>query len=358
MRCIVTGLMSSSTVYSLNAAYSLGCTFLDWSLQWLSGADSIYNCHQRCTIPLVSDPLTGNNAHGHVKNHPCGTGETLDTIQHLQQSPMPFNGFYPRAHETDWYAHDLGLDVFNLDQQQWRLIHQHQAQELRHIISCSQDNGVITVYVNVAPRWHLYFLKPRKIPSWLSHHADWISVLSERSNISSDLNAWDWRERLALDLRPFERPFDEIYVDQQRPHIWLEAEDIWINGEHCIPAVLELMGQEIDSDRLKSWQEIWHRWHRVQIRHLRFAWQLPGIIDAVIKDHDRILPELDIIEEAVVQHCLIYAHDVNIRNWQLLKLPRSARDLHQLLEPNQHNITDDTYRDLLRRSIDSLRSSI
>ena len=61
----------------------MGCTFLDWSIHYLSGADKFYNL-EHGSIPLTASPLStgaANNAHQHQKNHPIGIKETLKAIE-------------------------------------------------------------------------------------------------------------------------------------------------------------------------------------------------------------------------------------------------------------------------------------
>lgn len=47
---------------------SLGATFMDWSLHWLSGKEKFWN-YKKNWIDLVDNPLTNVHAHLHLKNH-------------------------------------------------------------------------------------------------------------------------------------------------------------------------------------------------------------------------------------------------------------------------------------------------
>ena len=46
---------------------SVGCTFLDWSIHFLSGQNKFFNVDQRAWIDLAKNPLDTLNAHGHKK---------------------------------------------------------------------------------------------------------------------------------------------------------------------------------------------------------------------------------------------------------------------------------------------------
>ena len=45
--------------------------------------------------------------------------------------------------------------------------------------------------------------------------------------------------------------------------------------------------------------------------------------------------KLDIIQEAFIQHELIYKHNLNLKTWQLEKFT-NTQQLHNLLETNTH----------------------
>ena len=56
-------------------------------------------------------------------------------------------------------------------------------------------------------------------------------------------------------------------------------------------------------------------------------------------DYDYALPRLTLKQESIIQHCLIYWHNLNLKTWGLTHFPNNARLLHQLLEPNIHTVT-------------------
>ena len=70
-----------SNKFCLFSNDSVGCTFIDWSIYWLSGQVDFY-CRDHW-IQLVKNPLTQNNAHKHLKNHPSGFAETLEYIDNF-----------------------------------------------------------------------------------------------------------------------------------------------------------------------------------------------------------------------------------------------------------------------------------
>ena len=65
---------------------SIGCTFVDWSIHFLAGKDQYYSFELQQWIPLVSNPLTDCNAHGHDRNHPGGIENLKIISEILKQS--------------------------------------------------------------------------------------------------------------------------------------------------------------------------------------------------------------------------------------------------------------------------------
>ena len=64
------------------------------------------------------------------------------------------------------------------------------------------------------------------------------------------------------------------------------------------------------------------------------------IINYIIEGYELNLDKfnLDLVQEAAIQHELIYKHNLNLKTWQLTKFT-NTRQLHNLLEPNIHPLT-------------------
>ena len=59
------------------------------------------------------------------------------------------------------------------------------------------------------------------------------------------------------------------------------------------------------------------------------------IIESILKNNyiDLTKFNLDIVQEATIQHELLYKHNLNLKTWQLEKF-MDSKQLHSLLEPN------------------------
>jgi len=204
----------------------------------------------------------------------------------------------------------------------------------------------------------LYFLHTRVLASWMPAASEPdISEYRTWFGMAPDLPRWDLREQIALDIRPFESTLLRDYVALSADHRRLTAMDLWFNGASAVPGLMQELDIEVISARQRSWIPVYQQWQQRQLPYIAFAWQISDILYAVVNNLPKQLPNLTLLQEAAIQHCLIYLHDVNLRNWQLDQFPNDARALHQLLCENHHAV-DPHYRDLLRRSIDSLRSSM
>lgn len=71
---------------------------------------------------------------------------------------------------------------------------------------------------------------------------------------------------------------------------------------------------------------------------LKFYRSLSHIVECIVQGGYYELPALSLEQEAIIQHCLIYQHNLNIKTWQLEKFPSNTIRLHQLLEPNSHSL--------------------
>ena len=78
----------------ITSTSSLGATFVDWSIHYLSGKDKYFSTVDQQWVPLTFDPLIQSNAHKHKKNHPSGWQDTKISIETLKKQ-SEFVSFYP-----------------------------------------------------------------------------------------------------------------------------------------------------------------------------------------------------------------------------------------------------------------------
>lgn len=360
MRCSAIGQMTiSDRRLAIASDASVGGTFMDWSLHWLSGATQYYKADQG-RITLVSDPLQAANAHQHQKNHPEGS-QQLQRLLDISQSHRGLITCYIMNIEPDHAALEMEIDFHPEDMHTWKQICDYQQQDLQRCVDICQQRSVPMVALCLDSELAMYPLFRRVHGGWLERvnpdsDQAWQQAFFDAKDWDQD--TWDRREKMALDIRPLEHR--SIWPHQKHTHGVLEVscQRWWFDGEQQIRDIMSWADIAIDQSRVAHWRDIYQKWQHRQLEVMRFIWDLPHIIQSIVQGSSRPLPRLTLIQEAVIQHFLIYQHGLNLRNWQLTHFPSDCQDLHALLEPNTHPVPQlYTHSDVLRTSVDSLRSS-
>jgi hypothetical protein len=336
------------------SATSVGCTFVDWSINFLSGQTHMYHVLSNQWLPVVDDPLTTINAHAHKKNHPSGFAESANMIEILQKTTGSLFTFYPFAFHLDQVALTQNLDINNMTAQTWQAIKHAQAVDFNQLFEHMSDLSVKIVYIDLNQSCILYQKNTRSLHRlpFEGRPADSASEASaqvehlffhrdmtvwQQANLD---HVWDVRERQALCMRPFEPINSEIekHMNFSRPHLWVDCQSLWYNGESAMQDIMNFVELPIDQSRMQQWKIVYAKWQQLQLKLLEFGYRLPHMIDAIVNDWYYELGSLTRSQEAIIQHCLIYQHNLNIKSWNLDRFPANAQDLHKLLEPNIHNI--------------------
>jgi hypothetical protein len=153
-------------------------------------------------------------------------------------------------------------------------------------------------------------------------------------------NIWDHREFLALNMRPKIRPKIKPLIDQSIQHHYIDTFDFYNIFDLNIDCLFDYLNVKLDQTKKSHWQIVYQKWRKLHVNRMQFAWYFDNIIDSIINGHalDLTRFNLDIVQEACIQHSLIYHHNLNLKTWQLNKFINTTQ-LHQLLEPNQHPLS-------------------
>jgi len=338
----------------------MGCTFLDWSLLYLSGQQQFFNVKEFSFVAVSDNPLlldnSTPNAHGHKKNHPSGKNQTIDYAKQLKTKSDGINVFsmYPMPLYFDLCCQDLGFLPTELGQtDRFKSVtdyQKHDYLDMLRSISIDQDIPVIYVwhdYKSLGYHWTARALdhylvsneKPSSLQDLIDEHQKIFFQKSVLAWRDLGLNApWDQREQLALDIRPFEPHWSQDLIPTVGVDIAVNCLDLWTDTESIITDIMTRLRIDVSYNRSKTWRPIADAWRGIQQKNLEFFKNLTTILDSIINDRDCALPELSFYQEAIVQHCLIYQHNLNFKTWGLCKFPANAQDLHRLLEPNIHCI--------------------
>jgi len=334
-----------NTIVCLASTNSVGATFMDWSVHFLSGQTQFYNVDQGW-IPLTHNPLDENNAHNHLRNHPGGLAETQSVLNTLtQQSGLV--SLYPYTKDFDKSAAELGISSSDLTQQNCNRIAQYTIKDYATALNVCNQQGARIIYLTLPKEYVCYRLQLRtKLKKWFDNHSD-IEIKKHNDQLFlknsqlqwEDLSLteiWDQREHRALATRPLDLA-NEI-AGFEFPHLYLNCVDWWFNGETTICKVMKFLELSISTDRWQHWLATYHQWKSVHVDAAEFCHNLQHIVDSIVNNWYFEI-DLTFDQEVVIQHCLIYQHGLNLKTWQLTKFPNNTQDLHKLLEVNTHSLT-------------------
>lgn len=326
---------------------SVGCTFLDWSINYLSGKTTFLHRYFG-PLPLVELPLRNVNAHNHRKNHPCGIKETKDYVKFLQSSKEDLVTLYPFAPKVTDVASQQKINLENISADDWKFLNALVINEYNETLHWLSQQSVDIIFISLPETLSLYLLEPRALGRlFLTNKPGTADELKKNLELAffqnsasawknlNLTNRWDIRERMALSQRPFEYRQWPINFDFR--HQWIDAQEIWYNGLESIPAIIKQLNINIDQSRIPQWNSVFLQWQRIQLKHLQFQFEYKHIVDSIINNwHYPINLTFD--QEVVIQHCLIYQHNLNLKTWELEKFPSNTKDLYKLLEPNIHPV--------------------
>jgi hypothetical protein len=328
---------------------SIGCTFLDWSIQYLSGQTQMLN-KKLGWIDVSSDPLNSTNAHGHIKNHPDGLVKSQSCAKYLLEH-ADFATMYPHPLYVSTAAGKLGKDILNMNQSDWQQITEYCHTDYNQMLSSLSAQGAKIIFVRMNKNMPLYHLPSLRAVGKMKQNGHTPTSIEDIRNINDLLffkdsvetwnnldltDIWDIRERTALNIRPFESVDDSI--DSSIEHYCMDSSDWWLNGHEKILDIMSWANVVVQQNRFDHWLSVYHHWKSIQLKLLDFQFNYHHIIECILNNKECFI-DLTFDQEVVIQHCLIYHHNLNLKTWQLSKFPNNTQDLHKLLEPNIHPVT-------------------
>jgi|694.fasta_scaffold61359_8 hypothetical protein len=345
-----------NNIVCVTSPISVGCTFLDWSIHFLSGKNKFYSTRKLDWIPLSTNPVLKTNAHGHKKNHPSGHNRAWQCINQLTTiSNTELLSFYPCVLHADLAGKELNI-FDNLDTKKQRQIHQYQQDDYAKMINSVIDSGIKVVYVSTSKHNILYTTQTRSLERmyFLNKSAtssvenvDHIDQLFFADSIkhweqNGLTNVWDHRERLALCTRPFDTStlMEDLEINRTARYCHVDAQSLWYNGKNTIKKIMKFLNVTININVWDQWVDVYHNWQAMQLNILEFNINVDHIVNAIVNNWYYEIGNLTFEQEIVIQHCLIYQHGLNLKTWQLEKFPSNAQDLYKLLEPNIHPVLD------------------
>ena len=142
----------------------VGCTFIDWSIHFLSGQTTFFNANDNQWIELTCNPLDQVNAHNHKKNHPAGLDETNKTLDQFDQQETGVFTAYPQLLLFNQTAKKLNLtpDKNNSNPDINNQILEYQQQDYADLFKMCAQRDTKIIYVDSSPEIDLYYTNFRR----------------------------------------------------------------------------------------------------------------------------------------------------------------------------------------------------
>lgn len=318
---------------------SVGGTFLSWSLHFLAGHTDYFCVSKNAFLPVPNNPLQSTNAHNFNANHPDTLNDFETIICNLEQQDS-------KNFQIVYFHQLTDLNNSTNFEQQW-------LDTSAAIEKCSRVSHKI-IRLSIAPHDALYFssyhnrvlnLKwgdPSKTyQCYEEQHQGFIDTFFEDSaeywrqhNLTS---CWDHREFLALNLRPYNIKYISSLHKFNFDFFNLDCRDCWTTLDTTIHQIFNYLETPIDKHRLEHWKIIYTQWKQFHYQRIQYITYFNTIINNILNNQPMDLERfnLDLVQEAIIQHTLIYQHNLNLKTWQLEKFINTSQ-LHNLLEPNSH----------------------
>lgn len=326
----------NNKIIAVSTDPNVGGTFLSWSLHYLNGHKEYFSYKKNSWNNLTDQPLTNNNAHNFEKNwvgEVDGLNPMLATLS--TTDTKDFHVMYFHTFRNSLLPND---DVTDLTKKK---------------INEAMDACSNRIVLSTNKNHNLYFSKfeQRGLESTITdeeHWDDFIKLFFNKSASARDFldlkNVWGKREFLALNIKPDQVIKIPDEVDLTKSHLFLDTFDLYNTFDETVTELFDYLGLLIDQSRKEHWNGVYKQWQHLHFERIRFAWYFDQIIDHILNNYymDLTRFNLDLIQEACIQHHLIYNYNLNLKTWQLEKFS-NTQQLHNLLEPNTHQITDNNY---------------
>lgn len=318
-----------SRIIVIISTQSTGGTFLDWSLQFLSGQLNYYNFNKQILLPIPENPLTGLNAHAYEKNHSYGFLEFSRIFDMALKFPESLNTIYATPYFFD------KLDV-------------------EKIIDYTNMHGSECVAIDSATLSKEYYIKPRNLRAYDSGNkiefGDIVEYLKFQLNHHrkidcNNFDVWELRETVALNsvvlgvdsINTIPNPcFDNFCVYKASP-------DDLFNNSSSFFTLMKQLGLPVIAERMSIWKDVHLEWSKIQLKQLNYRRTMKEITNAIIcnLDYDLSTYKLDLYDESYILAELIHGHGKSLKLFGVEKFPNNTMLLHSLLEDSLHQDSSD-----------------
>jgi hypothetical protein len=293
---------------------AVGGTFVDWTIHYLLGHS------------VTDNPIRASTAHGHtpmqVKNH-LKFDKWLQEVDTTQISTIYMHNFssFDITESDESYCHETAKCVQKVQELTSKLI----------VVSLHDDQRLY--HCTTAPR-----VIGDRFASAEEQHNHYVNRFFSRNKHKFSNAIFDYREFLALNHQPLESYFSIMpNINTDKVFYQLDPWELYCNFD--VNKLFSWLGYSIKTNRLDHWKTIYCQWQQLHTQRVNFATDFRLILENILHGHDQDLTvyNLDVMQEAAIQHELIYGYNLNVKTWQLNKFENTYQ-LHQILEPNIHPV--------------------
>lgn len=323
------------SLISIVADPTVGGTFLAWSVHYLAGHTKTYHAASKSWVPVPNNPLTQLNAHNFKANRP----NTLSECRNFIEALSTLDSIEPQTLYFHTLSNNLSPDKISTTTSITEL-----SQSSNKIIRLALTQQSVLYMSSLAIRslFSKDLSENNQHTSSKEKYQYFISTFFKESEEKwrklGLTSTWDCREFLALNIDPFNITYLKELHNFNFNFFDLNVVDCWTTLDQSLNEIFDYLEISLDKLRLVSWQQTYNHWKKLHYQRIQFMLYYNSIVDNIISNLPMDLTRfnLDIVQEAAIQHTLIHKHNVNLKTWQLEKFIDTCQ-LHSLLEPNTHH---------------------
>lgn len=313
----------------------VGGTFLTWSLHFLAGHNDFFSVQSKSNVPITATPLTELNAHNFIPNQPSTIDKFNYYLESLSNAKTDsfYTLYFHNFSDCDYLTTGTTATAINTVKNISNKIIYLSLDKKNALYQCKYKTRVLQTNKKTKKQYQ----------NFDEQHNDWCNeYFFKDKQVWNNLkltDQWDHREFLALTVDPYNiiKMSDVHAFDFE--HYYIDSFDFYNNVNCLIDNLFDYINIKIDPIRKSEWINVYHKWQQLHTSRVQFVYYFDTIIDYILngKYFDLKRLNLDIVQEAAIQHHMIYNHNLNFKTWQLEQFD-NTQQLHLLLEPNIHTI--------------------
>lgn len=324
-------------VYILCPHANTGGHFVNWSLSFLTNQSTIWNRNAQEEIFNTNSGTLEQHFHHHSCFVTLGFNSLLEQTRLIKENFKGPVAFLFVCHSNVEVNNSTTSNINELIRQDYL-----------NAINWVQDNNLPFIFIDFDPADYLNIFYNNRFPIDMfgNPQSDFNTVIDQYENMFfnetkdkfSSEYIWDRRERLALIIDPFYKESIHCFRNNVNHLNYYTTDTIWNSFPEVLPAISKVIDIELDSTKLPAWKDVYNNWktkHKQQ-----FSRDFNLIINAIVNNDSLDLTQyhMNFFNEVLIQHALIFWHNLNFKTWQLEKFPTNTQELHSLLESNIHHI--------------------